>query len=156
MLVALLGVLFNAGCADAGADHMLLDRFFAASRLLDRTELARFATVVFEPGRDGIVEQFTVVAAAESREPSAAAAGLDSHRSRTRELSLAEPTSLESRPPVSGVTLVTRDVTVAARLRLPDGTVSARTLDVTLQCAEAPAGQGGRGRWIVTAVRGRR
>ena len=48
-------------CLASGTDHQLLDRFFAASRLRDRTALARLATVVFEPARDGIVDDFSVV-----------------------------------------------------------------------------------------------
>ena len=48
-------------CLASGSDHQLLDRFFAASRLRDRTALARLATVVFEPARDGIVTDFSVL-----------------------------------------------------------------------------------------------
>ena len=50
-----------SGCLQAGADHQLIDRFFAASRLRDRTALARLATVIFEPHTDGIVDEFTIV-----------------------------------------------------------------------------------------------
>ena len=37
---------------------MLLRRFFELSRVRDRTLLAGIATVVFEPARDGIVQNF--------------------------------------------------------------------------------------------------
>ena len=36
-------------------------KFFEQSRLYDTTRLARFATVVFDPRTDGVVERFTVV-----------------------------------------------------------------------------------------------
>ena len=39
---------------------MLLRRFFELSRVRDRTLLAGIATVVFEPARDGIVQNFEV------------------------------------------------------------------------------------------------
>ncbi|HEY6211858.1 MAG TPA: hypothetical protein VIW45_06215 [Vicinamibacterales bacterium] len=47
--------------ACAGPEQPLLDRFFAASRLRDRTQLQAIATVVFEPRERGIVTKFTVV-----------------------------------------------------------------------------------------------
>ena len=47
--------------ASAASERALLDQFFAASRLRDRTALARFSTVVFEPRTDGIVEEFVVL-----------------------------------------------------------------------------------------------
>ena len=100
------------GC---GRRSLLLDRFFDASRLLDRTELARFATVVSSPAGTASSSSSRWSAAAESREPSvppqASTATVHGHASSASP----SPTSLESRPPMSGVTLVTRDVTVAAR-----------------------------------------
>ena len=154
-IAVMASILSTAGCADAGADHMLLERFFAASRLLDRTELARFATVVFEPGRDGIVVQFTVVSASEFGEP-ASSTTVDDRRAQIIELSLADPTSLDATLPTRGATLTTRHVTVAARVRSPAGSVSPQMLDVTLQRAEAPQPARRPGRWIVTAVSLRR
>lgn len=56
--------LASSACAGTAADHQLLDRFFSASRLRDRTALARLSTVIFEPAIDGMVERFEVVSAA--------------------------------------------------------------------------------------------
>lgn len=149
--IAAFVLMLAAACVDAGADHMLLDRYFAAARLLDRTELARFSTVVFEPTRDGIVTRFTVVSASETREPPFALAHGDAGTSRIVELSLANPVGPEVAPP-SRVTIATRHVGVDATVRSPTGTLSQRQLDVTLHRAEASDGPQRRGRWIVTSV----
>jgi len=52
-----------AGCGPLppSPEHQLLTDFFEASRLRDRTVLARMASVVFEPRRDGVVQEFKVV-----------------------------------------------------------------------------------------------
>jgi hypothetical protein len=42
-------------------EQSLLDRFFSASRLRDRTALSNFATVVFEPLEQGIVTDFDIL-----------------------------------------------------------------------------------------------
>ena len=47
-------------CARHGAEHLLLEQFFNASRLRDLTALQRIATVVFEPIEQGTVTQFTI------------------------------------------------------------------------------------------------
>lgn len=133
---------------------MLLDRYFAASRLLDRTQLARFATVVFEPTQDGIVTRFAVVSASDASEP-AAIAEADATTSRVVELSLAADAAPESRPPIR-VSLRTRHVGVDATVRSPSGMLSQRRLDVTLHSAEALDPPRRRGRWIVTGVTERR
>lgn len=62
LLLCALAMLTGA-CLTSGADHQLLDRFFAASRLRDRTALARLATVTFEPNIDGIVTGFSIESA---------------------------------------------------------------------------------------------
>ena len=53
-------VALTAVSCSTASERALLDQFFAASRLRDRTALARFATVVFEPRTDGIVAEFVV------------------------------------------------------------------------------------------------
>ena len=47
------------GCS-APAEQLLLTQFFAASRLRDLTALHNYATIVFEPGVDGVVTSFEV------------------------------------------------------------------------------------------------
>ena len=46
-------------CSHAG-EQVLLNQFFAASRLRDLTALRKYATVVFEPAVDGIVTSFEI------------------------------------------------------------------------------------------------
>jgi len=41
-------------------EQAVLDQFFAASKLHDRTALHDVATVVFEPQKDGVVERFDI------------------------------------------------------------------------------------------------
>jgi hypothetical protein len=47
------------GCSTA-AEQSILSQFFAASRLRDTTALKNIATVVFEPGTQGIVTSFEI------------------------------------------------------------------------------------------------
>ena len=59
--------LTMAGCglriADpiADSDRVLVEQFFAASRLRDLTALRNYSTVVFEPATDGIVTSFEIM-----------------------------------------------------------------------------------------------
>lgn len=62
MVAGTVACLAAPACLAQDRDRRLIDQFFAASRLRDRTALARFATVVFEPARDGIVEAFDIIA----------------------------------------------------------------------------------------------
>jgi hypothetical protein len=41
-------------------EQSILDEFFDASRLRDKTALAKFATVTFEPLQQGIVVEYTI------------------------------------------------------------------------------------------------
>lgn len=70
LTVSLLTIAL-AACSSAD-ERILLNQFFAASRLRDLTALRDVATVVFEPASDGIVTSFellgvTVVRATEGR-----------------------------------------------------------------------------------------
>jgi hypothetical protein len=56
---ALVLALVAAACAD-GYTQALLTRFFAASRLEDRTALGPIATVMFDPRTDGTVLDFDI------------------------------------------------------------------------------------------------
>ena len=51
------------GCAKYGSEQLLLERFFAASRLRDRTAIQQISTVIFEPREQGTVSGFTIVGA---------------------------------------------------------------------------------------------
>ncbi len=56
---ALLLVL-AAACVRHGAEQLLLDQFFNASRLRDRTALQKISTVILEPLEQGAVTTFTI------------------------------------------------------------------------------------------------
>ncbi len=59
---ATLAVLLSlAAAACAGPERPVLEEFFSASRLRDRTALQRIATVIFEPRERGIVTKFDVL-----------------------------------------------------------------------------------------------
>lgn len=52
--------LLAGACVSTSPEQQLLSRFFAASRVRDRTVLAGMASVVFEPASDGIVQEFQI------------------------------------------------------------------------------------------------
>jgi hypothetical protein len=51
-------MILQPGCA--APEQALLDEFFGASRLRDRTALQRMSTTIFEPLEQGIVRTFQV------------------------------------------------------------------------------------------------
>jgi hypothetical protein len=59
VLSALLLLLVTA-CVRHGAEQLLLDQFFNASRLRDRTALQKISTVILEPLEQGAVTTFTI------------------------------------------------------------------------------------------------
>ncbi|MBM3817697.1 MAG: hypothetical protein FJW14_01580 [Acidimicrobiia bacterium] len=59
--VAAAAALAGCGPAPPSPEHQTLTDFFEASRVRDTTVLARTASVVFEPRRDGVVQEFEVV-----------------------------------------------------------------------------------------------
>jgi hypothetical protein len=56
---ASLTTLALVGCS-SGPEQPILNQFFTASRLRDNTTLANFATVSFEPGKQGTVSSFDI------------------------------------------------------------------------------------------------
>ncbi len=58
VLLGVLGALI-IGCG-ARPEQTILDEFFARSRLHDKTALAKFATVAFEPQQRGIVVDYNI------------------------------------------------------------------------------------------------
>ena len=145
-----LTALTLAACL-APAEHPILTQFFAASRLRDRTALATFATVAFEPNSDGIVNTFSITSVTvEQREPLTREAL--ARRQPVIALSVADP-----RNPVDATKhegdLVSKDVTIEAPVRLPGGQTVEKTLVITMQRAELRGGRSITGRWIITGVR---
>ena len=62
-------VAFLAACARHGAEQVLLDQFFNASRLRDRTALQRISTVILEPLEQGAVTTFTITSVVDLEGP---------------------------------------------------------------------------------------
>jgi hypothetical protein len=147
-LAALAVVATTAWACSAGADEMLLDRFFVASRLRDLTALAPFATVVYEPKRDGTVVRFNVVGTAAERSRQTT----DDEDRRIARLSLRDAARAPD-PAAPPAALVERDVTVSARVRLPAGGEAQKTIVVTLQRALVGGQTPRTGGWIVTGFR---
>jgi hypothetical protein len=105
----LVGSLLALACSSHGAEQVLLEQFFSASRLRDRTALEQIATVMFEPRQQGTVASFTIV----------------------------KVEDLES----SNGMPASKQVTVSAPVRLPDGQTATKKIILVLQR---------RDRWIVT------
>ena len=96
-------------CANHGAEQQLLDQFFSASRLRDRTALQPIATVIFEPREQGTVAAFTIV-------------------------------KVDDLEHANGE-VVSKQVTVSAPVRLPDGQTATKKIILVLRR---------RDRWMVT------
>ena len=62
-------LLLTAACARHGAEQVLLDQFFNASRLRDRTALQKISTVILEPLEQGAVTTFTITNVVEVEGP---------------------------------------------------------------------------------------
>ncbi len=67
--VAAAAALAGCGPAPPSVEHQVLTRFFDASRVRDTTVLAGIASVMFEPRRDGVVQEFEVVDAGPDESP---------------------------------------------------------------------------------------
>lgn len=143
------GMLLVLGSACSSAeDTLLLERFFAASRLRDQTALDRFATVIFEPTVDGTVSTLDVVRVS----PEVVQDGpATPNVGRVTEISLDDPLADQTSAPQQ-VVLVGREVTIDARVRRPDGSIGTERLLVELRRAivkQPPR----TGRWVVTGFR---
>jgi hypothetical protein len=64
--VSLIALLL-AACS-ARPEQVILEQFFSASRLRDRTALQHLATVIFEPRDQGIVTEFKITGVATERD----------------------------------------------------------------------------------------
>ena len=65
-LAALLTALSVTACS-GHPEEPLLEQFFSASRLRDKTALSHFSTIIFEPSEQGIVTTFEIVGVTEDR-----------------------------------------------------------------------------------------
>jgi len=58
-LLSVAVLAMSVACTGSG-ERAAIDRFFSASRLLDRTALANVATVIFDPATSGTVLSFDI------------------------------------------------------------------------------------------------
>ena len=224
--VLLVLAAFVTACSSTG-EQQLLQQFFKAAKLRDRTTLANLATVRFEPQTSGVVQEFEITDVGKERKADVAVRALrQAHEDakaedlaftarkkayqdanieaiqrvlkaekdkqpikrpdvavqtewtkwrteaadHTRRVSMArhkladQTASLEAsvynpQKPVNiseyDAEVQSKDVTIDAQVRAPQGEVAQKTLVVTLQRVTLKNGKGAdvRGRWIVTAVR---
>ena len=144
--VAVVLLLAATSCS-SGSEYLLLRDFFGASRLRDRTALASFATVVFEPQEQGIVTTFSI-----SRVGSEQRTPIDTARDlRVAELSLDDPVQ-----PIDlkggKREMISKEIVVSAPVRGMDGRARTRIISVVIERAVVGPRAG---RWIVTGVASR-
>jgi hypothetical protein len=129
-------------------EEQVLTRFFEASRALDSTQLYRLATVTLNPRVDGSIQTFSIA----ERRADETAPLVDSRREQARR-SLTASGGQDVDLARSTVEMITRQITIDASLRTPDGTVRPAVLFVTLEKAVATtAGSVVEGQWIVTRL----
>ena len=151
-------VALTAITCSAASERALLDQFFAASRLRDRTALARFSTVVFEPlsrrhrrGSSSCGVRRGSARSTSARPPSAGGQA-PGERQRVINLSLADPTDPVD-PGQYQTVFSEKEVTVSARVGLADGTEATRSIVLTLQRARVEDERGAGGSMDCRAVR---
>lgn len=117
----------------APAEQPLLTQFFAASRLRDLTALHNFATIVFEPGVQGVVTSFDVtrVTATQGSDGQVVSKGVSKGVSKD----------------------VSKDVSISAPVRLPDGRTVLKNFVITMQRGLPGSDQNRWGGWMITAIR---
>jgi len=224
LLAVSLTVLAAAACS-GGAEQPILNQFFTASRLRDNTSLQNFATVAFDPQRQGSVTSFSITSVSpEERKPlnvktfakaldeakaedaayskrkdqyytanqEAITRTLKAEREKSQvkgkdadvqaawmkfreegsqvsrkvadarsklasESAIVELSFSDQRNPPDykkyDGELVSKDVTLDANVKLPDGQTTKKTLVVTMQRAVLKADREIAGRWIITSVK---
>jgi hypothetical protein len=145
-VVALASVL--AVACSHGPEQVLLGDFFGASRLRDKTALQAFATVPFEPHVQGIVTRFAIARVGpDDRKPLSSLAA---------EIGIAGLSVDDPRNPIDvrryHGEMVSKEVTIQAPVRLPDGQIAQKTIDIILQRAILKGDREVVGRWIVTGI----
>lgn len=156
-----LSTLAVAACS-GGSEQLILNQFFSASRLRDNTTLQSFARVAFEPGAQGTINSFVITAVTpEQRRPlnrRALAKAHDDAKAEDAELSSIVELSVEDQRNTIDITkydgdLVSKEVTIAAPVRLPDGGTAQKMLVVTMQRAVLKGDEEITGRWIITRIK---
>jgi hypothetical protein len=131
-----------------GAEHVLLEQFFGAARLRDKTALQAFATVSFEPQQQGTITTFTIVRVTPDEKTPFRAVESEIRIAR---LSVVDPSHPVDVKKYAGE-MVAKDVTIQAPVRLPNGQTAQKTLNIILQRAILKGDREIVGRWIVTGI----
>ena len=149
-LAVLLSALAVASCSHA-AERPILNEFFAASRLRDMTALRKLSTATFEPTSQGIITSFEIIAVGPDQHSFETARTLAS-KSSLVELSV---DTLRHRVELKQYDgdLVTKEVTISAPVKLPNGQTAQKTLIVAMQRAILKGDKEIVGRWIITGVK---
>ena len=141
------GTVWVIACA-VSPEEQVLTRFFEASRALDSTQLYRLATVTLNPRLDGSIQTFSIA----ERRTDEKAPLIDSRREQARR-SLIASGGQEVDLTRTSVEMITRQLTIDADLRTPDGSVRPAVLVVTLEKAVATTSRSVvEGQWIVTRL----
>jgi hypothetical protein len=142
-----LGTVCVIACA-VSPEEQVLTRFFEASRALDSTQLYRLATVTLNPRLDGSIQTFSIA----QRRGDEKGPLVDSRREQARR-SLIASGGRDVDFTRTSIEMITRQITIDADLRTPDGTVRPAVLFVTLEKAVATtSGSVVEGQWIVTRL----
>jgi hypothetical protein len=148
--------LAAVGCSSP-PEEAVLGQFFDAARLRDNTSLASFATITFEPHIDGIVTEFDVTHVTAERRTAFTRLAESQARDEAKAHDLIVHLSINIRPDIDVTKydgrLGSKDLTIEAPVKLPDGGIVQRTLIVTIQHAVLKADPEVVGRWIVTGLR---
>jgi len=152
-----LSLIILAVACSSPPEEAVLGQFFAAARLRDNTALASFATVTFEPHIDGIVTEFDVTHVTAEMRTAFTRRAVSEARDEAKTNGLILQLSMNIRPDVDitkyDSQVGSKDLTIEAPVKLPDGRIVQRTLIVTMQHAVLKADQEMVGRWIVTGLR---
>ncbi len=165
-IATLLAAATLIGCSWT-PEQPILDQFFAASRLRDNTTLAVFAAIAFEPATQGIVTVFDITSVTpEQRKPLALKALAKAHEDAEAEREkgkLASESMVVDMSVNTGATridvakydgeMISKDVSVSAPVRLPNGQTAQKNLVVTMQRAVLKGDRDITGRWIITAIK---
>ena len=135
-----------AACARHGSERVLLEQFFGASRLRDKTALQAFATVPFEPHVQGTVTTFTIVRVSPDEQKPLS---MRESERRIAAISVGDPRQPIDASKYAGE-MVSKEVTIQAPVRLPNGQTAQKILNVILQRVILKGDRDIVGRWIVT------
>ena len=157
MAVAIaLCVCSAAGCSSP-QEEAVLSQFFAAARLRDSTALASFATVRFEPRIDGIVTEFEVIHATPEHWKALPRRGSSNASDPRVEGEIVRLSAAGVRIGIDVANyegqMGSKEVTIEAPVKRPDGGVVRKTMIVVVQRAVLKAEPEIVGRWIVTGIR---